>query len=247
MWQAQAAPLPQPTAFKTPTPGPDGRIFYIVQEQDTLWSISAITGISLDELRAINNLHPNESISPGQQIYLGMGGPAAASPTPGPTQPLPTPTITPTPLKGTATLCVLLFDDLNGDSLRQEEEPTVPKGAIHVGEQSGKFAKSEDTIPGTDPNCFVDLPPGQYTVSVAIPEEYNPTTVTNYQIELKPGDETYVDFGAQRKSSGNTVPSNEEPKAPAIVSSTTPILGVLGGTFVLVGIVLFIYATKIRR
>ncbi len=248
--RTQAAPLYQPTPFKTPTPGPDGRIFYIVQDQDTLWSISAITGISVDELRALNNLHPNESIHVGEQIFLGMGGPAASSPTPGPTQPLPTPTTSPTPQKGTATLCVLLYDDLNGDSIRQEEEPSVLKGAIHIGEQSGKYSKSEDTREGLDPNCFADLPPGAYTVSVGLPESYNPTTETNYQIDLKAGDETYVDFGAQSKSIGanaNTpVPaSNAKPAAP--VNSTTPLLGVLGGAFVLIGVALFVYATRLRR
>ena len=249
VWQVQAAPPAQPTAFKTPTPGPDGRIFYIVQDQDTLWSISAITGISLDQLRAINNLHPNESIRPGQQLFFGMGGPAAVTPTPGPTQPLPTPTITPTPAKGTAILCVLLYDDLNGDSLRQEEEPSIPKGAIHVGEQSGKFSKSEDTTDGLDPKCFNDLPPGAYNVSVALPEGFNPTTTTNYQIELKAGDETYVDFGAQSKTNGASAPTPAAAgsKPAPVISSTTPILGIIGGVFVLIGVALFLYATRIRR
>jgi murein DD-endopeptidase MepM/ murein hydrolase activator NlpD len=250
VWQVQAAPPAQPTAFKTPTARPDGRIFYIVQEQDTLWSISAITGISLDQLRAINNLHPNESIRPGQQLFFGMGGPAAVTPTPGPTQPLPTPTISPTPAKGTAILCVLLYDDLNGNSLREEDEPSIPKGAIHVGEQSGKYSKSEDTLDGLDPNCFNDLPPGAYNVSVALPDGFNPTTTTNYQVELKAGDETYVDFGAQSKSNGASpaTPAVAAGSRPApVISSTTPILGVLGGVFVLIGVALFLYATRLRR
>ena len=91
-----AAPELQLTTFPTPTPGPDGRIMYIVQEGDTLWRIAAITGMSLEELRGMNNLGTSEVIVPGQQIILGLGGPALNPPTAGPpptaTSELPTPT-----------------------------------------------------------------------------------------------------------------------------------------------------------
>ena len=87
---AQASPAPQYTLIATPTPGPDGQIIYIVQEGDTLWRISAITGVSLDELRRLNNLQEGDVINPGDRLLLGMGGPANAEPTPG---------IAPTPIK----------------------------------------------------------------------------------------------------------------------------------------------------
>ena len=41
---AYAAPALQLTEFPTPTPGPDGRIIYIVQDGDTLWRIAAVKG-----------------------------------------------------------------------------------------------------------------------------------------------------------------------------------------------------------
>ena len=43
-----AAPALQLTPFPTPTPGTDGRIIYQVQDNDTLWRISAVSGVSLD-------------------------------------------------------------------------------------------------------------------------------------------------------------------------------------------------------
>jgi hypothetical protein len=46
---ALAAPVAQLTVFPTPTPGSDGRILYTVQPNDTLWRISAITGVSVEE------------------------------------------------------------------------------------------------------------------------------------------------------------------------------------------------------
>ena len=38
-----AFPAAQATAFQTPTPGADGRIVYIVRQNDTLWQISALS------------------------------------------------------------------------------------------------------------------------------------------------------------------------------------------------------------
>ncbi len=32
----------QGTGFVTPTPGPDGKIIYIVQQDDALWTIAAL-------------------------------------------------------------------------------------------------------------------------------------------------------------------------------------------------------------
>ena len=81
---ALAAPKAQQTVFPTPTPGPDGRIIYIVQPGDTLWRVSAITGVPLDELRGLNNLGADEPIFEGQELLIGFGGPAEVTPTPGP-------------------------------------------------------------------------------------------------------------------------------------------------------------------
>ena len=67
----------------TPTPGPDGRIIYIVKPNDTLLGISLITGVSLDQLRGLNNL-TSDTIYEGQTLILGLGGPVEVTPTPGP-------------------------------------------------------------------------------------------------------------------------------------------------------------------
>ena len=142
---AGAAPLVQPTPFKTPTPGADGRIIYIVQKEDTLWSIAAISGIPVERLREMNALRQNEAIHEGQRIFLGMGGPGAESPTPLPTSIPPTATSTPVPEKGTAKLCLLLFDDVNGDAIRQEEEAAIAGGALSVASVDGKVSLSGET------------------------------------------------------------------------------------------------------
>jgi hypothetical protein len=250
----QAAPVAQYTVFPTPTPGPDGRIIYIVQTNDTLWRISAITGVSIDELRRLNNLTADQLIHEGDQLLIGLAGPVELTPTPGPAPTATSSLPSPTPPPGFGNLCVLLYEDVNGDSLRQEEEPSLPRGAISVGDRLGKVSLTAETPSGgisaevyPDPEdvgytCFDQLPEGEYNITVAVPEGYNPTTVLNRILVLKAGDETLIAFGAQ--ANAETIAETAIiPEAPG----KSPILGILGGLFLLVGAGLGIYAAFLRR
>lgn len=238
---ASAAPSAQYTSLPTPTPGPDGRIVYIAKEGDTAWRIAAIYGIPLEQLRALNKWGDNPIIHTGDTILLGLGGPAMVTSTPGPS---PTPTQfvpTPSPLPGFGNLCVILYNDQNGDSLREEEEPSIPKGAISITERSGRASKTAETPTGLDPVCFNDLPEGSYNVSIAVPDGYNPTTSMNSAVELKAGDETYLDFGAQANTS--TLAS-----APTLQGSgKSPILGIAGILLLVAGIGLGVFAGRLVR
>ena len=79
----RAASLLQLTPFPTPTADAEGKIYYIVQEGDTLWRISAITGVSVDQLRAYNKLGLDTPIVPGQKLLIGLGGAASGTQEPG--------------------------------------------------------------------------------------------------------------------------------------------------------------------
>ncbi len=230
----------QLTPFPTPTPGPDGRIIYIVQPGDTLIRISLISGVPIEELRGLNKL-TGDNIIVGQELLLGLGGPTLSTPTPGPS---PTPTVeipTPTPLPGTGVICVLLYDDENGDALRQETENAIAGGAISLAERSGKATFTGESRSGSDPVCFNDLPEGNYTISVAIPGGYNPTTINTITIDLNAGDETYLDFGAQKNS--ETLANEPTPTE----ASSSPLLGILGAIFLLAGILLALFGTRLLR
>jgi len=237
---AVAAPLLQLTPFPTPTPGPDGRIIYTVQDGDTLLRISLISGVTVDELRGLNNL-VGDNIIVGQTLLLGLGGPSEVTPTPGPS-PTPTPLLpTPSPQAGLGNLCIILYNDLNGDSIRQEEEPSIPGGAISVNNRSGSIAQTVDTLTGEEHQCFNDLPEGEFTVSVAVPEGYNPTTVTSFVLRLNAGDETFLDFGAQ--ANAETVAEAPTPTG----SGRSPWLGIVGGLFLVAGAGLAVFATRLLR
>jgi LysM repeat protein len=237
---ALAAPALQMTPFPTPTPGSDGRIIYIVKSGDTLLRISLISGVSVEELRGLNNL-TSDNIFEGQELLLGLGGPSQTTPTPGPS---PTPTQelpTPSPQPGFANLCIILYNDLNGDSIRQEEEPSIPGGAISVNNRAGDVSLTTDTEDGLEHHCFEEVPEGEYTLTVAIPEGYNPTTESNYTLVLIAGDETFIDFGAQ----ANSLTLIEAPTPTG--SGRSPLLGIVGGIILFIGLGLAVFAWGMMR
>ena len=191
--------------FITATPNPDGRILYIVQEGDNCSIIALKHGISVAQLRLFNTrLDPDCTVAIGQQLVVGLSVqnlPTGLAPT------LPSPTVTATPVSGTTEVCVLLFDDKNGDSLRQETEFGIDGGAVSLTNLNGSYSKTENTSSATDPDtadpvraCFVDVPAGDYNVTVAVPDQYNATMLLSYKLTVKAGDRASIDFGAQSKA-----------------------------------------------
>ncbi len=256
----QAAPLPQLTPFPTPTPGPDGSILYTVQDGDTLWRVAAVSGITVDELRALNNLGPDAILTPGQVLLLGIGGPSIFTPTPGPTPTAPPAPPTATPPSGGATLCILLYNDENGDAMRQDAESVIPGGAISIVNRSGTVSLEAETgsrieetcnynvYTGFDPalgfTTFTDVPPGEYNISLAVPEGYHPTTLMNYALTLHPGDETYLDFGAQQ--AGEAPPEGSAPPSQGDGRGSL-LLGIAGAILLLGGLLLALFANRLTR
>lgn len=252
MAPAQASP-PAQAQFPSPTPGPDGRIIYIVQPGDSCFRIEALYGIPVDQLRGLNPQLDNDcTLVVGNELMLGIGGPASLSPTPGPSPTLEPPTATPTPPAGTTEICVLLYDDVNGDALRQETEIGIAGGAVSVGNTAGTFSATMTTVSEIDPDtleplqtCFTDVPEGEYNISLAVPENYNPTMELTYTFAIKAGDRAFVDFGAQSRAetSGGAAPENGDAGGSAL----SPIFGILGGLLLLGGLGLGWYAFQQRK
>lgn len=245
---ARAAPSEQ--QFATNTPLPDGRILYTVQAGDTCTRIQLLYNITLEQLRQLNqNINTDcTNIIPGQQLLVGTGGPAAAPTiTPGPSPTPAPPTVTPTPFSGTTEICVLLFEDINGNALRETGENVIPGGAISVTEVTGKYSKTLQTAAPADPTayqgtCFTDVPEGKYNIGVAIPDSFSPTMSLTYTLDVKAGDTAYVDFGAQSRESSAAQPSG----TPSSGGGTSPFLGLVGGLLLLGGLGLGWYALRLR-
>lgn len=244
---ARAASLLQLTPFPTPTADSEGKIFYVVQEGDTLWRISAITGVSVDQLRALNKLGLDQAIVVGTKLLIAVSGPSTGTQQPGeglPAQATQTPT--PTPLPGWGILCVLLYHDQNGDAVHQLAEPAISGGAVSITNATGSVSKTGDTTSSAPGVCFENIPEGEYNVSVALPEGYNPTTYTSHSVTVLPGDRRIMSFGAQpnveKAEEIRVLPSPSTPP-----SKRSPILGIIGGAVLVIGLGLGIYAGLLKR
>lgn len=239
---ASAAPPAQ--GFVTSTPGPDGRILYTVVAGDSCLQVAFLHGITVPQLRQLNTrLDENCTLSVGQQLVVGLA--QVNEPTPGPAPTLPSPTVTATAVSGTTEVCVLLFEDMNGDALRQESEFGIEGGAVSLTNLNGSYSQTQDTSAAIDPDtlepvrsCFTDVPGGEYNVSMAVPDDYNPTMLLSYNLTVQPGDRASVDFGAQSKTLIAGEPA--EPQEGARSS----ILGILGFLLLFGGAGLGFYAYR---
>jgi hypothetical protein len=201
----------------------------------------------MDQLRQLNSkLDENCTLVEGQELLIGIVS-LAGTPTAGPSPTPAPPTPSPTPFTGTTEICILLFNDGNGNALREATEPAISGGAVSVTENNGEYSAAQDTIIPADPAayqgiCFSNVPEGSYNITVGIPENYNPTTSLNYSLDVKAGDRAEVGFGIQSKDivadTGAT---------PASEPKTSPIFGILGGLLLLGGMALGYYAWRSGR
>lgn len=235
---------PRAQQYVTPTPGADGRIIYIVQPGETCTRVSLLNAISVEQLRQLNsNLDENCTLIEGQELLIGIVS-VAGTPTPGASPAPGALTATPTPLSGTTEVCILLFDDSNGNALREETEPAVAGGAVSVTEINGEYSAAQNTVIPADPAayqgiCFSDIPEGNYNITVGIPDNYNPTMELNYSLDVNAGDRAFVDFGVQSKDVVMDPGAAEESSG-----GTSPLLGIFGALFLLGGAALGYYAWR---
>lgn len=235
---AAASPSAQ-IVYNTPTPGPDGRILYIVKPDDTCIRIALLHKITEDQLRALNNIRGSNCIVQlGQELLIGYAGPAE-SPTPGPSR-TPTPLLpTSTPLPGKAKVCVVLFEDVNGNGLLEENEGLMIGGQVSINNRAGTFSKTGTTIDDlANPLCFEDVPEGTYAISIAIPQGYNPTTLTSRELKLQAGDTSTLDFGAQISLKA------PPPSAAPAAANRVPLFGLLGLLLIGAGVGLAVYLRR---
>ena len=236
------------TDFITATPNEFGRIYYTVSENDfSLWDISAKTGIDLQEIYELNaDISANDpTIFVGQKIVIAIQTP---EPTATPEGFVDTTNLEPTTIPegpGTGNICVLLYEDTNGDAIRQDYETMMTEGAVSVSERNGRYTGAKNTIDDPDRDdeysCFNNLPEGNYTITMAIPDGYNPTKVLHTSIDLKAGEEIFYNFGAQQSSA-----LIAEEISPAEGGRST-LFGLLGLGFILGGIGLGIFSFNMNR
>ncbi|HHX07826.1 MAG TPA: LysM peptidoglycan-binding domain-containing protein [Chloroflexi bacterium] len=230
--------------YQTPTPNEQGVVVYIVQAGEWCSQIQERTGVPISEIIRLNGLTDACTIYEGQQLVLARVEVTPLPPTATATTPpeLVTPTLTPMP--GEASICVVLFHDLDGNGMRTEGEDFLYGGEVSINDRLGQVSKTGTTVAGdpeiVTPFCFSDIPQGSYNISVAIPDDFNPTTVTNYPLEVRAGEEATIDFGAQLK----TQPGAE---VVADTANRVPVLAIVGLIILLSGLGLGFYMWRSSR
>ncbi len=201
---ATAAPTPTvpacyPAPFSMPTPQADGTTIYIVRPCDSLWSIAANVGITLEQIKALNGLTSNV-ITPGQRLIINQGAAVPTQPPAPTTDPSAPPTAAPTQIAsvGTGTLCALLYNDTNGNAVRDASEGLLAGGQFSVVDTTtGAPIQAYTTDGVNEPHCFENLASGQYTISSAAPANHNTTGTNAYPLRIEAGALYNVEFGAQ--------------------------------------------------
>jgi hypothetical protein len=234
---ALASPVNAAQAINTATPEDNGNIYYIVKTNDTCEGIALLNNISLDDLRSQNQLELGDcdNLTIGRKLLIAIVPTAAVTvgPSPTPTSSLPTPI----PPKGVGSICIYLFNDINGNAITETGETSLPGGQINITSADGSYSGTAATNSDNTASCFTDISEGEYTISVAIPEGYNATTTQNYVEILKAGDTATVNFGAQESSRVNS----------SAGSSGSVLLAILGGIILIVGVGFGFYAYKMTK
>lgn len=230
--------------YNTPTPDSTGRIIYEVQQGEFCSTIQERTGVSIDEIIRLNGLTEACTVYAGDMLIIGQVEVTAMPPTATATTPpeLVTPTLTQTP--GLAEICIVLFHDMDGNGRRTTGEDYLYGGEVSINDRTGSVSRTGTTVAGNPdvvtPFCFEDLPSGSYNISIAIPDDFNPTTVTNYPLDVRAGESATIDFGAQLA---------EQPGAETASDTVSriPVLGIVGVVIMLAGIGLGIYMWRTNK
>jgi len=135
------------------------------------------------------------------------------TPTP---EPSATPTLTPTPKLGVVR--VLAFDDLNGNGVRESNEPLLAGARIMIADSEGTVIAEHVTDGVSEPYAFEDLDPGQYAVVEQDPPGYASTSSNRWLAPISYGSELEVFFADEYR----TVTATATAAPPVSATSAVP-------------------------
>jgi len=139
----------------------------------------------------------------------------AATPTATPSMtPSATPTTTPIATPATGSICVLVYNDLNGNGLLDLSEPLLAGATITITNYSGAFVGVYTTDVVHEPYCFTGLAPDTYQVKEQnLPGYPSSTTPDIWTVPLSAGSAVTIAFGDQ-------APPTSTPTATPITQGT---------------------------
>ena len=99
------------------------------------------------------------------------------------------------PASTLAQVCVLMFDDVNTNRLRDNGEALLAGGTIALA-RDGETVASHQTDGTSEPHCFADLQPGAYIALAAPPGGFGLTSPDQRRVQANAGPAITLDFGA---------------------------------------------------
>lgn len=200
LWRPLLAGAQEP--LPTATPDADGVIYVEVQPNDSLWSIAAAAGLTLNQLLEFNGLTENALIQPGQRLIVGHGPPPVTPTTePLPTATLPPPTPRPTQIPPRTAICLLAYHDQDRDGVFDAGENLRPAVAFTIFDETAVIA-NYITDGRSEPYCVEGLAGGRYHVTRSIGPNEVLTNDGNWAISLRQGDVAQLEFGSYLISPG---------------------------------------------
>ena len=109
---------------------------------------------------------------------------------------------TPTTSAGPSEICVLLYNDINGDGRLDANEGAITGGQLTILDTNTGAVVQADATTARDTrgHCFKDVPAGSYTIAAAPPAGYNATTEASLLLQAKAGEHYEITFGAQPRA-----------------------------------------------
>lgn len=204
-------PLPARAQVEpTATADAEGVIYSEVRPNDSLWAVAVRAGITLPELLELNDLSENDIIQPGQLLIIGYGTPAPTATVDLPaatatsTRPPPTPTATAEPPPQTG-ICLVAFNDTNGDGRRDAGEPLRAAVAFTIFDEQAVVANYV-TDGLSEPYCLEGVAAGNYQVTRSIGLDETLTGAGDRGVIVTEGNVIHLEFGSY---SGPAPPAEE--------------------------------------
>jgi hypothetical protein len=210
---APAAGNPNPNLLPpTSTPNAEGVIYSVVQAGDSIWSIAAKAGITLDEILELNNLTKDDFVKVGDLLIVGHGDPPgiveeepevieeeqpAAEPTATP-EAVPAAAVETTLVEEkqpSASICLSAYDDANQNGARDEGEPLRSAVAFTISDVE-KVVSNYVTDGASEPFCIEGLAPGNYQITRSIANGEIATSTNDQSVSLQDGEATTLEFGS---------------------------------------------------
>jgi len=139
------------------------------------------------------------TIFPGATFTVAFGDQPLVTPTP---TLIGTPTATPT----TASICIIVYDDANGNGRRDQGEGLIAGAKLTLRDSGGAVVVTYTTT-GAEPYCFSGLAPGNYSVTEQNPPGYVSTTPDIWGAWLLAGSVVKTEFGDQLSPTPTVTPT----------------------------------------